>query len=325
MAPPGVPPVELSGPDVADNSRIGRRIRQARVRSGISLRTLAERLGVSPATMSQVETGKTGLSVRRLARIAEALDVAVGDLVPAPARSISSTPIRPVPGPGPDAAHLRKRADTIARVLAGIGPNWRAYQPLHLDPVLRAALAVFAERGYHGCSMRDIAAAADMSVPGLYHHYPSKQEMLVVLLDVAGAESFRRAELARDAGPGDTEPATARFCRLVESLALYNTHRLDFARVGVAERRSLAPENRERLTQVRRRIQSLLETEIRAGVATGEFATAAPGDAARAVAMLCTGLSNWFRPGGPIAAEDVAHTYTGFALGLVRISDTPVR
>lgn len=48
---------------------IGASIRQARRHSGLSLRELARRLDVSPATLSAVETGKTRVSVDRLAAI----------------------------------------------------------------------------------------------------------------------------------------------------------------------------------------------------------------------------------------------------------------
>lgn len=297
---------------------IGARIRQARVRRGLSLRTLAGRLAVSPATLSQVETGKTAVSALRLARIAEVLEVPVQELVPdaGPRRAAAPAPAGP---DEPVAAHLRQRAETVRRVLGGTGADWRVFPPLAMDAVLSAALTAFAERGYNGCSMRDIAAEADMSVPGLYHHYPSKQEMLATLLDIAGEESYERAVLAREGGGGATE----RFARVVESMALFNTHRLEFARIGVGERRNLAPENRERITALRLRIQSVFDAEIEAGVAAGEFGTDRPAEAGRAVIMMCTGLSNWFRSDGPATAEEVARAYTGFALGIVGAAGGP--
>lgn len=308
------------GPEVPDNAGIGGRIRGARLDRGVSLRTFATRLGISPATVSQFETGKTGVSAVRLARIAEVLAVAVADLVPEAAgarRGAGEPPAGPANGVADPA---RDRAEAVRRLVAGHGGDWRAFPPLPLDVVLRSALSAFAERGYHGCSMRDIAAGADMSVPGLYHHHRSKQEMLATLLDIAGVESYERAVLARDEGGGSTE----RFARVVESMALFNTHRLEFARIGVAERRNLAPENRGRITALRQKIQALFDAEIAAGVASGEFRTPQAADAGRAVIMLCTGLANWFRPDGPVTAESVARTYTQFALDIVR-ADTPPR
>ncbi len=56
--------------------------------------------------------------------------------------------------------------------------SWRTYEASSLPRVLAAALEAFAEEGYEGTSIRDIGARAGLSVPGLYHHHRSKQEIL---------------------------------------------------------------------------------------------------------------------------------------------------
>jgi AcrR family transcriptional regulator len=49
--------------------------------------------------------------------------------------------------------------------------------------ILSAAAAVFAHRGFNGGSLTDIATGAEMTRPGVLHHYPSKQAVLLALLD----------------------------------------------------------------------------------------------------------------------------------------------
>src|SRR5436305_7241075 len=53
----------------------GEAIRAARVAAGLSLRALAQSINVSPATVSAIENGKTGLSVARLQDVAAVLGV----------------------------------------------------------------------------------------------------------------------------------------------------------------------------------------------------------------------------------------------------------
>ncbi|WP_155348862.1 TetR/AcrR family transcriptional regulator [Acrocarpospora pleiomorpha] len=54
------------------------------------------------------------------------------------------------------------------------------------ERLLRAAAEVFAERGYDGTRVADIAAAAGVSNGALYAHYGSKAELLVAALRVHG-------------------------------------------------------------------------------------------------------------------------------------------
>jgi AcrR family transcriptional regulator len=49
------------------------------------------------------------------------------------------------------------------------------------ERVLRAALDLFAKRGFDQVTIRDIGDAAGVTNPALYRHYPSKEELGVDL------------------------------------------------------------------------------------------------------------------------------------------------
>jgi AcrR family transcriptional regulator len=50
------------------------------------------------------------------------------------------------------------------------------------DRVVRSALQAYATNGYSGSSLAGIAAAAGLTTAGLLHHFPSKEELLVAVL-----------------------------------------------------------------------------------------------------------------------------------------------
>src|SRR3954470_16335312 len=52
-----------------------------------------------------------------------------------------------------------------------------------LEFILRNAARIFAEKGYHSTSMRDIARATNVSLAGLYYYCKSKEELLFLIQD----------------------------------------------------------------------------------------------------------------------------------------------
>ena len=52
--------------------------------------------------------------------------------------------------------------------------------------LLDVALEVFADHGFHGASMDDVATAAGVTKPVLYQHFGSKRDLYLQLLDDVG-------------------------------------------------------------------------------------------------------------------------------------------
>nr|WP_245866288.1 TetR/AcrR family transcriptional regulator [Rhodococcus kyotonensis] len=188
------------------------------------------------------------------------------------------------------------------------------YEGSSLSTPLAAALAAFVEQGYHGTSVREIAGRAGLSVPGLYHHYPSKQALLVGLMNAAMAELLERSRQA-DAEAGSL-PA-ARFDAVVESLLLFHMYRSDQAFIGSTEIRSLEPENRERYVHLRDEQQRMLDGIVLAGIESGDFDADHPADASRAVTTMCVGVAGWYRADGPQSAVELTQVYLTIARRIV--------
>ena len=68
------------------------------------------------------------------------------------------------------------------------------------DRVLAAATALFAERGFHGTKIRDIAARAKVNVAAGHYHYGSKKALYLTVLRAQFAET-RAVFRARGASP----------------------------------------------------------------------------------------------------------------------------
>ncbi|WP_433547817.1 TetR/AcrR family transcriptional regulator [Streptomyces sp. CA-294286] len=81
--------------------------------------------------------------------------------------------------------------------------------------ILRAALEVIAERGYRGASLASVAERVGLTQQGLLHHFPTKEALLIAVLEERDQWDTGGAGLSRDAWRLD----------LLEPLVEYNAMR----------------------------------------------------------------------------------------------------
>jgi AcrR family transcriptional regulator len=157
----------------------------------------------------------------------------------------------------------------------------------------RIAARLFAERGYHGTSVGDLAEAMGVQKGSLYHHIESKSDLL---WEVAreGAEAFHAA---LDAVPERLEPTERIRLALRGHLAVV-AEQLDLATVFVKEWTALEGERREAFLAERRRYEERIRELFREGVERSLLRTDLDVGAA---ALLFLSAGNWayawLRPG----------------------------
>lgn len=195
--------------------------------------------------------------------------------------------------------------------------DWRTFGPDMLTPPLQAALRVFVWEGYHGTSIRSIAEAAGLSVPGLYHHHRSKQAILDAIVTATMTEMLAHSHAAEEDSDGTPR---GRFDNLVEALARFHMERRDHAFLASTEMRSMEPEVRARHVAQRDQQQRLLADAIADGVADGSFVSPYPADAARAISSLSVSIASWYQPNGPLTREQVVERHLYFARRIVGAS-----
>ena len=164
------------------------------------------------------------------------------------------------------------------------------------EELTRIAARLFAEKGYQGTSLADLAEQLGVQKPSLYHHIASKEDLL---WEVAweGAEAFHAA---LDAVPADL-PATERIRLALRAHLGVVAAQLDVATVFVREWRFLSDERRERFTAERRRYEERIRDLFREGVEASELRIDL--DVATAALLFLSAANwayTWLRPGGEI-------------------------
>ncbi|MDQ6822173.1 MAG: TetR/AcrR family transcriptional regulator [Actinomycetota bacterium] len=179
------------------------------------------------------------------------------------------------------------------------------------DAILEAAVELFAQRGYHATSMRDIAAAVEVRAAGIYHWYESKEAILLKLQDAFIIDL--RAEV--QAGIERQQRPEARMAAAVREHVVFHGLHTREAFVTDSEIRALSPRNRDRLVARRDEYQELFIGLIEDGVRAGVFTVSEVRIAAYAILLECTGVALWFDPEGPLSLDQLAEIHIELVLG----------
>jgi TetR/AcrR family transcriptional regulator, cholesterol catabolism regulator len=157
----------------------------------------------------------------------------------------------------------------------------------------RQAARLFAERGYHGTSIGDLADAMGVQKGSLYAHIRSKQDLLYATMR-EGADAFHGV---LDALP-EEGPVADRIRLALRGHLRVVSEQLDVATVFMREWRYLEGERCEEIVAERRRYEERIRALFREGRELGELRTDL--DDATAALLLLSAANwayTWLQPG----------------------------
>ncbi len=161
------------------------------------------------------------------------------------------------------------------------------------NELTRQAARLFAEKGYHGTSIGDLAEAMGVQKGSLYAHIASKQDLLYATMR-EGADAFHAG---LDAVP-DGIKATEKIRLALRSHLRVVAEQLDVATVFVREWRYLEGERREEILRERRRYEERFRALLREGRELGELRTDLDDATAALLALSAANWAyTWLRPG----------------------------
>ena len=176
----------------------------------------------------------------------------------------------------------------------------------------RAAARLFAQKGYHGTSIGDLADALGVQKGSLYAHINSKQDLLYETM----AEGARAFHAGLDAIPDDA-PATEKIRLALRSHLRVVTDQLDVATVFVQEWRYLEGEPRDEIVAERRRYEERIRALFREGRDLGELRSDLDDATAALLALSAANWAyTWLRPGA--GTDELADRFTALLLDGMR-------
>jgi len=182
------------------------------------------------------------------------------------------------------------------------------------DGILEAAALMFSEKGYHAASMQDIAQSVDLQKASLYHHFSSKQEILLAVLDRALDMLIDNMQQVLNQ-PSPPDEKLRRAMTVYLQTMLINR---ELAAVLLLEHRSLDPELKSRHIPRRDKFEHLWRDLIQEGLDRGIFCCMDPTLSTRGLLGVMNWTITWYRPDGVLSPETIAEQFSSlFLYGLV--------
>lgn len=167
--------------------------------------------------------------------------------------------------------------------------------------VLRTAVQMFNERGFHQTSLDDVAARLGVSKPTIYHYLGNKDQVLLECVTIGLVQLLTAADSARQV-PGTGAD------RLTSFLRRYAEVNMDyFGRCVIrTSEEALAPDSRRQFRALKRKIDEALRELIKEGMADGSVAPGDPRMLGFALAGALNWPARWHDPAGTQSAEALA-------------------
>lgn len=196
-----------------------------------------------------------------------------------------------------------------------------ADQTVNRDEIIAAAADVLRTNGYEATTMKDIAAAVNLTAASLYHHFKNKDYLLLAVLEagleyiiaqvepVVGSELDASAKLrqmicAHVVGVADNTAVGAAMVFEIRSLMSVNDN------AGEATLR----QRRDHFFARRDHFESLFRQVVHEGIVAGVFRPVDPGLLTKTLLGAQNWVGVWYRPGGRLTGAQVADAMADFFL-----------
>ena len=178
------------------------------------------------------------------------------------------------------------------------------------ESILESAAQVFRQKGFEGASMADIAEVVQLQKASLYHHFSSKQEILLELLNKALIVVSGKMESVM----AKNLPADQKLRLAINSYLNTLNEQGDLVSVLVLEYRSLDPENQARHIPLRDKFEKMWRDLIQEGVDTGVFSVENVPVTVRGLMGAMNWSITWFKPSGKLSIDEIAELFTNMFL-----------
>ncbi len=173
------------------------------------------------------------------------------------------------------------------------------------DQILEVAAELIAERGFKTVTSEDISAAMGFTKSIIYYYFENKNEILWRIFEKIDRTYSGSLEHALTAG-GSPEKVLADIMRAHCTNVM--THK-SWATIYNRDEHELGEAQRKIVSANKRKYNKQVEEVYKSGVAAGKLKPGSPTVAVACMLGACNWTYTWFKPTGPLSAQEIADRF----------------
>lgn len=179
-----------------------------------------------------------------------------------------------------------------------------------------ASVRLFAKKGFELTTVQEIVDEADLTKGAFYHHFTSKDEVLLEIHEDFIDSLLERTSAVIEQELSPRETVEQLIFEMLASFEMFN----EAVSVFFRERRSLSPESDAKMRVRRDQFEHILVELLDEGIRQGQFRPLPHVRlAAFGIVGMCGWAHEWFDPSREVSAAELATLYAGIIMeGLVQ-------
>ena len=178
------------------------------------------------------------------------------------------------------------------------------------EKIKQSAIKLFYKKGYFATGMRTLANAVGIQKSSIYHHYPSKED---ILMDIFRTTMIDLQDMLRTCLD---EPSTTmeKVQRVIKEHIIFHIERKEEVIIADSELRGLTAGNYKEIIQMRDDYEKEIQRLLKECVVEGIFPEMDINVISYAILTMCSAVPLWFKKSGRLSKEEVADIYTEMIL-----------
>jgi len=178
------------------------------------------------------------------------------------------------------------------------------------DKIKKTAINLFYKKGYFATSMSTIANATGIRKSSIYHHYATKED---ILLDIFRT-TMNDLQATMQKRLGEASGAKERMKAVIYCHIIFHIQRQKESIIADSELRGLTARNYKEIIQMRDDYERTVQNVLEEGVAEGIFVETDIKVISYAILSMSTSVCTWFKKSGRLSKNSVADIYADFIL-----------